>query len=200
MKGPVHVRALSLVFALTIVIGGWLVFEYGNHHTSQVPYAAPTPARPADQVKDAQLSAAGQVPTPSGMVPENFHQTYKCEKGGRIRFGDQPCGKDEKMLSVASSADQSSAMPDTSLARMKATVAELEAARLERERRYAAANLNTFNSPPNNRQAKEFRCQQIDREIASIDAKLRLPHSGQWGDYLTGERKKLTDERFTVGC
>ena len=43
-------------------------------------------------------------------------------------------------------------------------------------------------------------CDDIDRDIARVDAALRQPHSAQVGDDLTSERKRLTDRRFSVGC
>ena len=48
--------------------------------------------------------------------------------------------------------------------------------------------------------AKEIECKQIDRAIAQKDSELRQPHSGQWGDHLTAERKKLMDRRFDLRC
>ncbi len=47
---------------------------------------------------------------------------------------------------------------------------------------------------------KEFECKQIDQAIAQKDSQLRQPHSAQWGDHLTAERKKLMDRRFDLRC
>ena len=49
-------------------------------------------------------------------------------------------------------------------------------------------------------QTKQIQCQKIDQAIAVKDSELRQPHSAQWGDYLTGERKKLMDRRFDLRC
>lgn len=49
-------------------------------------------------------------------------------------------------------------------------------------------------------QTKSTQCEQLDRAIATKDAELRQPHSGQWGDYLTAERRKLMDQRFALRC
>lgn len=38
--------------------------------------------------------------------------------------------------------------------------------------------------------SKEIECKQIDQAIAQKDSQLRQPHSAQWGDHLTAERKK----------
>lgn len=47
---------------------------------------------------------------------------------------------------------------------------------------------------------KDLECRQIDQAIAVKDAELRQPHSAQWGDHLTAERKKLMDRRFDLRC
>ena len=49
-------------------------------------------------------------------------------------------------------------------------------------------------------QAKAVQCQQLDQAITIKDAELRQPHSGQWGDYLAAERRKLMDRRFELRC
>ena len=51
-----------------------------------------------------------------------------------------------------------------------------------------------------NVQMKEWQCQQLDRQIEGVDAALRQPHSGEWGDYLNEQRRKLMDERFALRC
>ena len=52
----------------------------------------------------------------------------------------------------------------------------------------------------NEAQAKAVQCQQLDQAITTKDAELRQPHSGQWGDYLAAERRKLMDQRFELRC
>lgn len=49
-------------------------------------------------------------------------------------------------------------------------------------------------------QNKAFRCKSLEEAISMKDSELRKPHSGQWGDYLTEERKKLMDQRFDLRC
>ena len=51
-----------------------------------------------------------------------------------------------------------------------------------------------------NAQMKEWQCQQLDRQIEGVDAGLRQPHSGTWGDYLNEQRRKFMDERFALRC
>lgn len=52
----------------------------------------------------------------------------------------------------------------------------------------------------NESQNKVYQCQRLDAAISTKDAELRQPHSGQRGDYLTEERKKLMDQRFALRC
>jgi len=52
----------------------------------------------------------------------------------------------------------------------------------------------------NANQSKAAQCQQLDAAVSAKDSELRQPHSPQWGDYLTGERKKLMDQRFALRC
>ena len=52
----------------------------------------------------------------------------------------------------------------------------------------------------NQSQNKSYQCQRLDTAITTKDSELRQPHSAQWGDYLTEERKKLMDQRFALRC
>jgi len=49
-------------------------------------------------------------------------------------------------------------------------------------------------------QDKQRQCSQLERQIEATDGALRQPHSGQWGDHLNGERRKLMDQRFALRC
>lgn len=64
--------------------------------------------------------------------------------------------------------------------------------RAEDERWMRSANSDAQN--------KSMQCEQLDRAIAAKDSELRQPHSAQWGDYLTAERRKLMDQRFALRC
>ena len=75
----------------------------------------------------------------------------------------------------------------------------MEASRLEREQKQAQI-VQFSPAPASNQDGKELRCKQIDQAIAAIDSRLRQPYDAQTGDYFKGERKKLTDQRFSLGC
>lgn len=183
MEEPSHVRAVSLVLAFSIVVGGWLLFEYSNR-------SEPIITPPTEKSPD-------QAATPVAPLPTDLTFTYKCEKAGRLSYSDKPCNTNEKALAVTAT-EKEAPRTNNDLERLKQTVASMKASRLAREKRYATAanSVGTSTSV----QSHEFRCQQIDKAIAAKDSELRQPHSAQWGDYLTGERKKLTDERFSLRC
>lgn len=200
MQEPSHVRAISLVLACSVVVAAWLLFEYSN--------------RPAEHsvqpIDSSQKPAAIQHPQPSPQVPANPAQrpltvmpdhltiTYKCEKDGRVSYSDQPCSVKQKTVSITAAEKES---PTTNnLLQLQGRLAAMEAARHEREKEYAAAAASTSTSTMTTGQHTAPVCQDIDRAIAVKDSELRQPHTAQWGDYLTGERKKLMDKRFTLGC
>lgn len=70
--------------------------------------------------------------------------------------------------------------------------AQVRASEQARQRAQRTAN--------DNAQAKEWQCQQLNRQIEATDAALRQPHSGQWGDYLNEQRRKFMDQRFALRC
>ncbi len=72
-----------------------------------------------------------------------------------------------------------------------------EASRLEAE---IASKNQSQAEADNATQNKTYQCQRLDAAISTKDAELRQPHSAQWGDYLTEQRKKLTDKRFALRC
>jgi len=72
-----------------------------------------------------------------------------------------------------------------------------EASRLQAE---IASKNQTQADAINASQNKAYQCQRLDAAISTKDSELRQPHSGQWGDYLTEERKKLMDQRFALRC
>ncbi len=74
----------------------------------------------------------------------------------------------------------------------------MESDRLERERTQQAGFAAAPTTDP--RTSASAQCKSIDEQIALIDARMRQPHDGQTGDYFNGERKKLTDRRFDLGC
>ena len=74
----------------------------------------------------------------------------------------------------------------------------MEAEHAQRE----SALVRTIPTTPDEASAakRKVLCDDIDHEIGGVDSLLRQPHSADWGDYLTGKRKKLTDQRFSLGC
>ena len=194
---PAHVRVISLILALSVVGGGWLALEYVNRQ--------PTPSERTPATPGGTRAAQGRVPPqlpqepaylstqPSGEVAI----TYKCLTNGQVSFGDQPCPANSKLLSTTM-VEKSPAVDDDRPARMRRLAARMEADRLERERTQRA---DFVAAPTTDLQAiKSAQCKSIDDQIALIDARMRQPHDAQTGDYFNGKRKKLTDQRFDLGC
>lgn len=196
MQEPTHIRAVSFVLALSVVVAGWLFFEYSNRAASEI-------ARPMDVNSNSELPSQ-RLPPPMGKtgispntIPSNLSINYKCGNGGQVSYGDKPCSVKEKTIAVTA-VENETPRANNDLERLKSAVSAMENSRLEREKQFAAATKTTRTS--NATQFNEIRCQQIDLAIANKDAELRQPHSAQRGDYLTGERKKLMDERFSLRC
>jgi hypothetical protein len=198
MQEPSHIRALSLVLAFSVVVAGWLLFEYGNHQAEQIVQPNDDQQTAAVPVRQQSQPAPPQVaPSPRTTMPSNL--TFKCEKGGHISYGDQPCG--EKTTTVAITASEQEPPTKNNLQQLQERLAAMEASRLEREEKIASATVVLSSAPAaSTNRSLASACQEIDLAIAAKDSELRQPHSAQWGDYLTGERKKLTDKRFSLGC
>ena len=196
MGNPSHARATSLVLALSTVVGAWLLFEYSTqqaHHRPTESTPSPRVNTPAKQPPaPANTVAAPLVSAPATLI-------YKCEKGGRIHYGDQPCGG--KMTTLSVTVTQPEPATGNNLQQLKERLAVMEGARMEREKA-TIARINVASSTPAlpSSDDKKSVCDAIDRAIAVKDSELRQPHSAQQGDSLTGERKKLTDQRFSLGC
>jgi hypothetical protein len=196
MSEPTNVHVISLVLAGSMLVGGWYLIESSNQPSA--------PAMSVQQPSAASTNPTTPPPAHATTTPTsslaNQNVTYKCQKAGRISFSDQPCAAKETTLTVT--ATEKEAPPTTNnLAQLKQQAAQMEADRLDRERRYAA--VRTFAPSPTASNAnleRTIRCPQIDREIVAKDAELRQPHSPQWGDMLTEQRRKLMDERFSLGC
>lgn len=195
MQNSSNIRAISLVLAFSIIVAGWLLFEYGNQQLGK-----PQPPQSASPIENSQTAG---LPNPQQLqpnaVPNNIDLTFKCEKNGRISYSDQPCADKERAISVM--ATEKAAPAKNNLEQLRERVAAMEASRHEREKKISAATTAQVTpSTGNANLVKELRCQQIDLAIVAKDSELRQPHTAQWGDYLTGERKKLMDERFSIGC
>lgn len=76
----------------------------------------------------------------------------------------------------------------------------VNAAKAKEAARRRADDERRVRSKSSDEKNKSRQCEQLDRAIAIKDAELRQPHSAQWGDYLTAERKKLMDRRFDLLC
>lgn len=200
MNEPSHVRAISLALALSVVISGWLLFEYSNRQSEQIPPLVEKDQKAlAPSVKEMPPAPSQAQSPPSSVLPSNVSVTYKCEKAGRVSYSDQPCSGKEKTIAITTAEKEQPTK--NNLQQMQERLSALEASRRERDKSHIAlTQVSSSASTTNADQAKSIRCQQIDRAIAAKDSELRQPHSAQWGDYLTGERKKLTDERFSISC
>ena len=200
MQEPTHVRAISLILALSVVAGGWLLFEYTNRPSTQAA-TSPTEilASPSPDLPFPASSATPPSRTPPVEMPSELDVTYKCEKSGKVSFSDKPCAAGTKVLAVRATERQAPRANDN-LEQLKRQLAILESYRLEREREYAERVGSRPVSAVSVKRSKEFRCNEIDKEIAAVDSMLRQLHSAQVGDYWTGKRKELTDERFSIRC
>ena len=199
MFGRSHARAISIFLAILVALGVWLlvVYDYRPRPDSLAdtlpPPSVPQPLPPKQREASINPPATGPAASSSLVTV-----TYKCEKNGRVSFGDQPCGDSAKTLSVSTSTRDATRDHRRDLAQLKSKVAGMESDRLEREQEHAVvlAERQRTSVPF----SKERRCKEIDNDIVRVDSILRQPHSAQHGDYWTGERRKLTDERFSLGC
>ncbi len=206
MSESSHVRVVSLVLALSAVVGGWLLLESSQHAPQHPPSDAPpiaenhAPVVARDRAMQPPVPQS-RIPAPTNAVPpKNLIVTFKCEHDGRISFSDQPCANDAKTLAVTAAEAVSSPKAMDNLQKLKAQAAAMEADRHARERQFeiAAAEAAKVSAQSGNTKVRE--CQLIDQAIASVDATLRQPHGPQEGDFWTAKRRELTDRRFSVGC
>ena len=200
MKEPSHVRAISLVLACSVVVAAWLLFEYSNRPAEQSVQPSESSQKPTaiQHPQPSPQEPANPAQRPITVMPDHLAITYKCEKDGRVSYSDQPCSVKQKTVSIA--AAEKGSPTTNNLQQLQGRLASMEASRHEREKEYAAAAASTSTSTTTTSQHTASLCQDIDRAIAVKDAELRQPHTAQWGDYLTGERRTLTDRRFTLGC
>jgi len=202
MSEPSHVRVVSLALALSVVVGGWLLLDYSSRSSPQNA-SAQIDERTADAGSSCQqppTEAAAPTSIDQRIFPADMAVTFKCEKGGHISFGDKPCASNEKTLAVTAVQRERPAEQKSNLEQLKERAVAMEAERHARDQQFdleaAAITINAVGTNP----TKAMRCEQIDRAIAGCDSVLRRPHSAPDGDYWTGERKKLNDERFSMGC
>ena len=192
-----HVRAISLVLALSVVVGAWLTIEYNNRppEPAEQPIQSSGTAKPVEQASQP-LSVPTDSTDQTAQSQHEVNLTFKCQKNGRTSFSDKPCDVDAKVVSVTES-DKLPPARDDRLAQMKRQVAQMEADRLARERAQAVVTAApTIALEPN----KAMQCKEVDGWVAHFDARLRQPHDAQMGDFFTGERKKWMDRRFELRC
>ncbi|GHU03743.1 hypothetical protein FACS1894158_02740 [Betaproteobacteria bacterium] len=197
MQEPVHIRVISLVLALAVVVGVWLLFEYGNRPLPRV--TAPTENRVKDEARRQQLSQPTSIPPVRAKTPDNVNLTFKCEKDGRISFSDKPCSSNEKTVSTTAFEKTSPVNTSNNLEQLRKQAAAMEAARLEREKNAVVAFPKT-DKADRDAQSRDFRCREIDNRVTEIDALLRQRHSSKTGEQLSERRRKLYGERFSIGC
>lgn len=203
MSQPSHVRVVSLALALSVFTGCWFLLEYSQ----RVPQQSPLTEQPSETTQDTVLpperavSPPPKVAEPVSPAPsKNLITTFKCEQGGRVSYSDQPCANGAKTLAVTAEQVIQTPNPTTNLQEMKARAAAMEAERLARDRQFEIAAAETAKAARNTADSKVRECENIDKGIAFADAQLRELHSAARGDYWTAERRKVTDQRFSLGC
>ena len=193
-------RIVAIALALSVVIGSWLLFEYSEaSRQRQAPEQAQggpdTSGRraidpsPSWTRRDPDPSPPDAVGRPSGS------SIYKCRGPSGTAYRDHPCSSKETELQVTVAGPISA--PRYDLDQLKAKADEMEAARLQRAASETAPQTQAERSTRDSRQTE---CDDLDRRIAAVDSRLRQPHSASEGDFWTGERRKLTDRRFSIGC
>ncbi len=206
MSPPSHVRIVSLVLALSAVLGGWLLVEFSQRAPQHPPSDdSPIadnrePVEALDRAIDPPVPQPGILTPANAAPPKNLIVSFKCEQAGRVSYGDQPCANGAKTLAVTAAAYPPASNPTTNLQKLKAQAAAMEADRHVRERQFEIAAADAAKASENSVSTKVRECQAIDQAIASIDSTLRQPHGPQEGDFWTAERRKLTDRRFSAGC
>lgn len=203
MSQPSHVRVISLVLALSVFTGGWLLLEYSQRLPQQTPLPEPPSETTQEDVlpPERTVSPPPKVARPASPAPlKNLVTTFKCEQGGRISYSDQPCANGAKTLAVTAEQEIQTPNPTTNLQEMKARAAVMEAQRRARDRQFEIAASETAKAARNTADSKVRERENIDKGIAFADAQLRDLHSAARGDYWTAERRKLTDRRFSLGC
>ena len=198
-----HLRVVSIVLAISVVVGAGLLLELSSRpvisEMQPVSESLSSTPSPPQQLPSPSVPKAS-VPAAQPEISSNGRLMHKCERNGRISYTDKPCAASERTPAVPAEAlGLPPVQQEPDLARMRRQLARMEAERHQREQQFeqeAAARRQPVAVPL----AKTLRCPQIDKDIGYIDSLLRQPHNAQAGDELTERRKRLTDERFDLGC
>lgn len=202
-----NARLISILLAVTVLVGAGLGFEY----LSRADGLTASPAEPqqapplsADNSAPQQTAASTQAPdsnavasaAPPPVQPGGIH---KCSVGGQTIYTDQPCapGKGHQLELKEDTAGLS---PVRSY---QSQLAEVESLHVRPAPIVEPARQQAVAQPRSGAQlgpSKEMQCKVIDDAIASVDAQLRQPHGAQQGDYWTQQRKELMDQRFALRC
>jgi hypothetical protein len=195
-------RIVAIALALSIVIGAWLLFEYSEtgRQGQAAEQAQGGPDASGLRAIDPSPSSAGTLRDPAPSPPDTVGRhsdslIYKCKGPSGTAYRDHPCSSKETVLQVTVAGPISAPLYD--LDQLKAKADEMEAARLQRAASQTASQIQAERPT---RDSRKSDCDALDRRLAEVDSLLRLPHSASVGDFWTGERRKLTDRRFSIGC
>ena len=195
MRTSSNIRVISIALTLAIAVGIGLFLEYDARSLAPVA-TAPQPLEQPARVTQSNNNAAA-APAPMLAEPPRV-TTFKCARNGRISFSDRPCAANERLLGTSTSVVSPPHDTQAELARTQAAVVRMEAEHRQREGALVRSMPVTPEEPSAG--GRKASCDDIDRRISDVDSALRQPHSADRGDYLTSERRKLTDRRFSVGC
>ena len=195
-------RIVAIALALSVVVSAWLLFEYSEASRQRqaaelsvgvrdaaVPRAVDSSPSSTRTLRDSTPNSSATIGRPSGSL------IYKCRGRSGTAYRDHPCTSEETELQVTVAGPVSA--PRYNLEQLKAKADEMEAARLQRAASQTAPQTQADRST---RDSRKTECDDLDRRITEVDARLRQPHSASEGDFWTGERRKLTDRRFSIGC
>ncbi len=195
-------RIVAIALALSVVVSAWLLFEYSEASRQRqaaelsvgvrdaaVPRAVDSSPSSTRTLRDSTPNSSATIGRPSGSL------IYKCRGRSGTAYRDHPCTSEETELQVTVAGPVSA--PRYNLEQLKAKADEMEAARLKRDALQIAVQSPVERST---RDSRKTECDALDQQIAAMDSRLRQPHSASEGDHWTGERKKLTDRRFSIGC
>jgi hypothetical protein len=172
----------AFLTAVLAVGGGILVLsrDAGPLHAINAPRsidaAVVMPAGP-------QASAVAQPSATPRQAPRaNAGTIYRCEVYGKTVYADVPCSS-RNIRPVDVFVNEGFEPTDRSTLMLRRSSSNEPAA------------LASSNDP-----ARAERCKWIEEAIRQNEETARLPQSGQMQDYVTQQKRKLLDEKHTLGC